>query len=73
MDCRLPGSSVHGIPQVRILSMLSLPSPGDLPNPWIKPVSPAFQVDSLTLSHLGNPLDYTPVSKKFADALLTNM
>jgi len=33
--------------------------PGDLPDPGIKPmfpVSPALQVDSLLLSHLGNPL-----------------
>ena len=27
------------------------PSPGDFPNPGIKPVSPALQVDSLLLSH----------------------
>ena len=31
-------------------------SPGDLPNPGIKPVSPAWQADSLPLSHLGHPL-----------------
>ena len=30
------------------------PSPGDLPNPGIEPVSPAWQKDSLLLSHLGN-------------------
>ena len=28
-------------------SGLSFPSPGDLPDPGIKPGSPAFQVDSL--------------------------
>ena len=54
-------------------SGLPFPSPGDLPSPGIEPMSPACQVDSLTLSYLGNPLDYTPVSKKFADVLLTNM
>ena len=27
------------------------PSPGDFPNPGVKPVSPALQVDSLPLSH----------------------
>ena len=32
---------------------LSFPSPGDLPNPGIKPMSPALQMDSLLLSHLG--------------------
>ena len=28
-------------------SMLPFPSPGDLPNPGVKPGSPAFQADSL--------------------------
>ena len=32
-------------------SGLSFPSPRDLPNPGIEPVSPAPQVDSLPLSH----------------------
>ena len=39
MDCSLPDSSVHGIPQVRILEWLPCPSPGHLPNPGIKLVS----------------------------------
>ena len=30
MDCSLPGSSVHGISQARILELLPFPSPGDL-------------------------------------------
>ena len=37
---------------------LLLPSPGNLPDPGIDPVSPAapaLQVDSLLLSHLGSP------------------
>ena len=33
-------------------SRLPVPSPGDLPNQGIEPVSPAWQVDSLSLSHL---------------------
>ena len=33
---------------------LPFPSPGDLPNPGIKPISPTFQVDSLRLSHWGS-------------------
>ena len=36
-------------------SRLPLPFPGDLPNPGIKPPSPALQADSLPLSHLGSP------------------
>ena len=36
-------------------SGLPFPPPGDLPNPGIKPLSPALLVDSLPLSHLGSP------------------
>ena len=34
-------------------SRLPFPSPGDLPE-WIEPTSPAWQVGSLALSHLGS-------------------
>jgi len=54
MDCSLPGSSVHGILQARILEGLPCPPLGDLPDPGIKPGSPALQEDSLPLSHLGS-------------------
>ena len=37
MNCSLPGSSVHGILQARILSGLPCPPPGDLPSPGIEP------------------------------------
>ena len=37
MNCSLPGSSVHGILQARILEWVA--TPGDLPDPGIKPVS----------------------------------
>ena len=38
--CGLPGSSVHGISQARILEWLPFPSPGHLPNSGkIKPTS----------------------------------
>ena len=47
MDCSPPGSSVHGILQARILGGLPFPSPGDLPDPEIKPGSPALHADSL--------------------------
>ena len=42
MDCGRPGSSVHGISQVSIWSKLPFSSTGDLPNPGIKPMSPAL-------------------------------
>ena len=41
MNCNLPGSSVHEIIQAGILEWLPFPSPGDLPDPGIKPWSPA--------------------------------
>ena len=41
------GSSVHGILQARRLEWVAFPSPGDLPNPGIKPRSHALQADSL--------------------------
>ena len=40
-------------------SGLPFPTPGDLPDPGIKPVSPALQADSLSLSHVGSPMQVT--------------
>ena len=48
MDCSLPGSSVHGILQLRILSWVAIP--GDLPHPGTElssSTSPALQADAL--------------------------
>ena len=39
VDCSLPGSSVHGVLQARILEWLPCPPPEDLPDPGIKPES----------------------------------
>ena len=39
VDCSLPGSSVHGILQARILEWVAMPPPGELPNPGIEPAS----------------------------------
>ena len=51
--CSPPGSSVHWIFQARIPEWLPLPSPRNLQDPGIKPVSPALASnDSLPLSHL---------------------
>ena len=55
MDCSLPGSSVHGISQARTLEWVAISFPGDLPDSWIKPESPALQVDSLPANHPGSP------------------
>ena len=42
MDCSPLGSSVHGISQEKIQKQATIPSPGDLPNPGIKPTSPTL-------------------------------
>ena len=55
MDCSPPGSSVHEILQARKLGQVAVSSPGDIPDPGIKLVSPAMQADSLPLSHQGSP------------------
>ena len=43
-----------GFPRQEYWSGLPFPSPGHLPDPWIEPTSPAWQVDSLPLSHQGS-------------------
>ena len=55
MDCSPPGSSVHGILQARILEWVAISFSGDLPNPGIKPRSPALQADTLTSEPPGKP------------------
>ena len=55
VDCGLPGSSVHGILQARILEGVPVPSSRDLSYPGIKLASPTLQADSLLLSHWGSP------------------
>ena len=39
MDYSLPGSSVYGIFQAKILEWVSCPPPGDHPDPGIEPAS----------------------------------
>ena len=65
-DCRMEIITALGIKHkvpVEILEKIlecvtteAFPFPGDLPNPEIEPVSPAWQVDSSPLSHLGSPI-----------------
>ena len=51
----LPGSSVHGILQARLLEWLPFPSPGYLPDPGIEPVSPALAGGFFTTEPPGKP------------------
>ena len=47
MDCSLPGSSIHGIFQARVLEWGAISFSGDLPDLGIEPGSPALQADAL--------------------------
>ena len=55
MDYSLPGFSVHGIFQARVLAWAAVSFSGDLPNPGIEPGSPALQTDALPSGPLGKP------------------
>ena len=62
MDYSPPGSFGHGIFQARILDWGVIPFPNELPNPGIKPRSPALQADSSSSGPPGKP----PVVNKMA-------
>ena len=55
MDCNLPGSSIHGIFQARILEF---PSSGDLPDLGSNPGLPHCRQTLYPLSHQENPKVY---------------
>ena len=56
VDYSPPESSVHRVFQARILKWVPFPSPGVLPNPGIKPRSPALQADSSSSEPPGKTL-----------------
>ena len=47
-----------GFPRQEYCNGLPFPSPGDLPNPDIEPMSPALQGESLPLSHQGSSISW---------------
>ena len=55
MGCSPLASSVHGISQTRILGWVTFPSPGDLPDPGIKPMSSALAGGFFTTGYQGSP------------------
>ena len=63
MNCSLPGFSLHGISQARVLEWVAISFSGDLPNPGNESESPAWQVDSLLVRDLGSPLQTLKVFK----------
>ena len=70
MDCSLPVSSVHGIFQARVLEWVAISFSRDLPNPGIKPGSPALQADVLLSEPPGKTSNYW---KKEAANVIINM
>ena len=72
MDCSLPGSSVHGILQARILKWVAFPPPGDLPDPGIKPTFPTLEGRFSTTGPPGKSLesDLATNNPLFANNLL---
>ena len=48
---------------------LPFPSPGDLPNPGIKPRSPTLQADTLTSAPPGKPKDTLKYLQEFKKAM----
>ena len=54
-DSLQPQGLVHGILQARILEWVAFLFSRGLPNPGIKPRSPALQADSLPAGPQGNP------------------
>ena len=58
--------TVHGILQARNLKWVTIPFPGDLPNPGIKTRSPTLQVDSLPAEPPGKPKNTGVVTYPFS-------
>ena len=55
VDYSLPGSSIHGILQARILEWVAISFSRDLPYPGVKPGSPALRADALRSEPPGKP------------------
>ena len=57
MDYSLPGFSVHGILQARILEWIAIPFSRGTSKPRVEPWSPALQADSLPFELQGSPIN----------------
>ena len=62
MNCSLPGPSVHGIFQARILE-LAFPTPEDLPDPRIESPSLASLVSPVAPALVGKLITTAPPGK----------
>ena len=70
MNCEPPGSSVHGIFQVRIQVSVAMPSYRDTPDPGVELtslVSPALASEFFTTLPLGRPKKAESVSNIFSE------
>ena len=56
MDCSLPGFSIHGIFQARVLEWVAISFSRGSENPVIEPGSPALEADALTSEPPGKPM-----------------
>ena len=65
MDCSLPGSSVHGIFQARILEYYYFLLQGIFLTQRLNPCLLHWQVDSSPMSHLGSPILYSSVCQLY--------
>ena len=73
MGCSLQGSSVHGgFSRQEWWSGLPCPPPEDLPNPEIKPKSPALQADSLLSEPPEKPKNIGVGSLSFLQGIFPN-
>ena len=62
-----------GIPRQEHWSVLSFPSPENIPNPGIQPASPALQVDSLPSKPPGNAQGVVQMTQCGDKAALSNL
>ena len=73
MDCDLPGSSVRGISEARILEWVPFPSPGDLPNLGREPAFPLLAGEFSTAEPPRKPLSGVISSPKPSIQLKKNI
>ena len=67
MTVALEAPLLMGFPSQEYWSGLLFPSPGDLPNPGIKPTSPAWAGGFFTLVPPGKPQHYTTIDVEAAE------
>ena len=56
VDCSLPGSSLHGLLQARILEWVAISFFRGSPHPGMEPGSPSLQAGALNSEPQGKPL-----------------